>query len=300
MLFCLAGRHMEAPIIAAVEGLPPVVRLVIFDLDGVIYRGGRAIDGAVDLVADLKASGVAVRFATNNSTVDRSAYVARLAGLGIRAARDDVVTSTSATIEHLARHAPEVRRVLAVGERGIADELTAAGYEAVLAADAVPPGYDGGGLDQGYDAVVVGLDTAFDYRRLAAAISAVLAGARFVATNADLLYPTVEGFLPGAGTMVAAIAAGSGARPEVIGKPEPAMFVSALQGSGVPPEEAVVVGDNPEADMVAAHRAGIASILVLTGVADAQRAASLAGDERPSAIAAGPAEVRKLLLGPIS
>jgi len=100
--------------------------------------------------------------------------------------------------------------------------------------------------------------------------------------------------------MVAAIAAGSGARPEVIGKPEPAMFVTALQGSGVPPEEAVVVGDNPEADMVAAHRAGIASILVLTGVADAQRAASLAGDERPTAIAAGPADVRKLLLGPIS
>ena len=300
MLFCLAGRHTGAPIIPAVEGLPPVVRLVIFDLDGVIYRGGRAIDGAVDLVADLKASGVGVRFATNNSTVDRSAYVARLAGLGIRAARDDVVTSTSATIEHLARHAPEVRRVLAVGERGIADELTAAGYEAILAADAVPPGYDGGGLDQGYDAVVVGLDTSFDYRRLAAAISAVLAGARFVATNADLLYPTVEGFLPGAGTMVAAIAAGSGARPEVIGKPDPAMFVTALQGSGVPPEEAVVVGDNPEADMVAAHRAGIASILVLTGVADAQRAASLAGDERPTAIAAGPADVRKLLLGPIS
>jgi len=284
----------------AVDGLPPVVRLVIFDLDGVIYRGARAIDGAVGLVADLKASGVAVRFATNNSTVDRSAYVARLAALGIRATHDEVVTSTSATIEHLARHAPEVRRVLAVGERGIADELTAAGYEAVLAADAVPPGYDGGDLDQGYDAVVVGLDTAFDYRRLAAAISAVLAGARFVATNADLLYPTAEGFLPGAGTMVAAIAAGSGARPEVIGKPEPAMFVTALEASGVPPEEAVVVGDNPEADMVAAHRAGIASILVLTGVADAQRAASLAGDERPSAIATGPAEVRKLLLGPIS
>ena len=300
MLLCLAGCHPEAPIIPAVEGLPPVVRLVIFDLDGVIYRGGQAIGGAVDLVADLKASGVGVRFATNNSTVDRSAYVARLAALGIRATRDEVVTSTSATIEHLARHCPEVRRVLAVGERGIADELSAAGYEAVLAADAVPAAYDGGGLGQGYDAVVVGLDTAFDYRRLAAAISAVLAGARFVATNADLLYPTVEGFLPGAGTMVAAIAAGSGARPEVIGKPEPAMFVTTLEGSGVPPEEAVVVGDNPDADMVAAHRAGIASILVLTGVADAHRAASLAGDERPSAIATGPREVRKLLLGPIS
>ena len=141
MLLCLAGRsHGGAyhPRRGRASAGRPARDL---DLDGVIYRGGRAIDGAVDLVADLKASGVGVRFATNNSTVDRSAYVARLAALGIRATRDEVVTSTSATIEHLARHAPEVRRVLAVGERGIADELGAAGYEAVLAADAVPPAY---------------------------------------------------------------------------------------------------------------------------------------------------------------
>jgi glycerol 3-phosphatase-2 len=286
--------------IAGVDGLPPVIRLVIFDLDGVIYRGDRAIDGAVELVADLRAAGMSVRFATNNSTVDRLAYVARLGRLGISATSDDVVTSTSATIEHLARHAPDVRSAMVVGERGIVDELAAAGYEAVPAGDAVPGSYDGGSLDRRYDAVVVGLDTAFDYRRLAAATSAVRAGSRFVATNADALYPTVDGFLPGAGTMVAAIATGSGAEPEVIGKPQPAMFIAALEASGVEPQEAVVVGDNPEADMVAARRAGLSSILVLTGVADAQRAATLAGERRPDAIAAGPAEVRELLLGSLS
>ncbi len=286
--------------IAAVDGLPPVIRLVIFDLDGVIYRGERVIEGAVELVADLKASGLAVRFATNNSTVDRSAYVARLGRLGITATRDEVVTSTSATIQHLARHAAGVRLVLAVGGRGIADELSAAGYEAVAAVDAVGEHYDGGSLDRRYDAVVVGLDSAFDYRRLAAAIAAVLAGARFVATNADQLYPTADGFLPGAGTIVAAIAAGTGVEPEVIGKPQPAMFLSALEASAVAPEEAVVVGDNPDADMVAAHRAGMRSILVLTGVADARLAATLVGERRPDAIAAGPAEVRKLLLRALS
>ncbi len=300
MLFCRAGPSRQALMIAAVNGFPPDIRLVIFDLDGVIYRGERAIQGAVELVADLKASGVAVRFATNNSTVDRLAYVARLGRLGISASRDEVVTSTSATIEHLARHAAGVRRVLAVGERGIVDELAAAGYEAVPAAASVPADYDGGALDRRYDAVVVGLDTAFDYQRLAAAISAVMAGALFVATNADLLYPTAGGFLPGAGTMVAAIAAGSGVEPEVIGKPQPAMFMSALEASGVAPGEAVVVGDNPEADMVAAHRAEIRSILVLTGVADAHLATTLVGERRPDAIAAGPEEVRKLLLGSLS
>ena len=286
--------------IAAVEPLPPVIRLAIFDLDGVIYRGDRAIEGAAELVADLKSAGVGVRFATNNSTVDRSAYVARLGRLGITATRDEVVTSTSATIQHLAHHAPDVRRVLAVGGRGIGDELSAAGYEAVAAADAVGEGYDGGSLDRRYDAVVVGLDTAFDYLRLAAAIGAILAGARFIATNADHLYPTADGFLPGAGTMVAAIAAGTGVEPEVIGKPQPAMFLSALEASGFAPEEAVVVGDNPDADMVAAHRAGIRSILVLTGVADARLAGTLTGEWRPDAVAAGPAEVRRLLLGSLS
>ena len=286
--------------IAGVEALPPVIRLVIFDLDGVIYRGERAIEGAVELVADLRAAGMALRFATNNSTVDRGAYVARLGRLGIAATRDEVVTSTSATIEHLARHAPDVRSVLVVGERGIVEELAAAGYEAVPAADAAPDAYAGGPLERGYDALVVGLDTSFDYRRLAAANSAVRAGSRFVATNADALYPTTEGFLPGAGTMVAAIAVGSGAEPEVIGKPQPAMFIAALEGSGVSPDQAVVVGDNPEADMVAARRAGIRSILVLTGVADAERAATLSGERRPDAIAAGPDEVRELLLRALS
>jgi phosphoglycolate/pyridoxal phosphate phosphatase family enzyme len=286
--------------IPAVDGIPPVIRLVIFDLDGVIYRGERAIDGAVKLVADVKGSGMAVRFATNNSTVDRRAYVARLGRLGIVATHEEVVTSTSATIEHLARNAPQVRRVLAVGGRGIVDELSGAGYETAAAADAVPEGYDGGALDRRYDALVVGLDPSFDYRRLAAAISAVRAGALFVATNSDALYPTGDGFLPGAGAMVAAIAAGSGVEPEVIGKPQPAMFLAALESSGVAPDQAVVVGDNPESDVVAARRAGIHSILVLTGVADAQSVATLAGERRPDAILAGPDEVRELLLGSVS
>jgi 4-nitrophenyl phosphatase len=286
--------------IPAVDGLPPVIRLVIFDLDGVIYRGDRAVDGAVKLVADLKGSGIAVRFATNNSTVDRRAYVARLGRMGILASHEEVATSTSATIQHLTRKAPQVRRVLAVGGRGIADELAAAGYDTVPAADAVPEGYNGGALDQRYDALVVGLDPSFDYRRLAAAISAVRAGALFVATNADALYPTADGFLPGAGAMVAAIAAGSGVEPEVIGKPQPAMFIAALESSGVVPDEAVVVGDNPESDVVAARRAGIHSILVLTGVADAQSAATLAGERRPDTIVAGPDQVRELLLGSVS
>jgi 4-nitrophenyl phosphatase len=126
-------------------------------------------------------------------------------------------------------------------------------------------------------------------------MAAVASGARLVATNADTRYPTPAGFLPGAGSIVAALATATGVAPDVIGKPAPAMFEAILESTGVAPGEAVVVGDNPAADVVGARRAGIAAILVLTGVADAASASTLAGDERPDAVAADPAAVRALL-----
>jgi HAD superfamily hydrolase (TIGR01450 family) len=276
----------------APEALP---RLVIFDLDGVVYRGRQPVAGAAALTTALRRAGVLTRFATNNSMATRATYVERLSGMGIEADLDEIVTSTSATIDHLHAHLPAVRRVLAVGAPGMLDELREAGFEATAAADAVEAGYDGGPLPSPYEAVIAGLDPAFDYRRLAAASSALRAGARFLATNADLLYPTSTGFLPGAGSMIAALRAASGVEPLVIGKPEPGIFLAILERAGVGPAQALAIGDNPDSDMVAAHRAGIDSILVLTGVADAAAAALLTGERRPGHVARDPAEVATLL-----
>ena len=275
--------------------LPTSIRLVIFDLDGVIYRGTEPIPGAAQLVDWLHEQRVLVRFATNNSMVSRAGYVNRLGSMGIAAAADEIVTSTSATVAHLALHAPEIRSVLAIGAEGMRDELVAAGLEVVMAGDAVPADYGGGPLDRGYDAVIVGLDPQLDYRRLAAATTAVAAGARLIATNADTRYPTTAGFLPGAGSVVAALATATGVTPLVIGKPSPAMFEAILESSGVPAAQAVVVGDNPAADVAGAHRAGCAAILVLSGVASAAVAGTLTGEEQPDAIATDPAAVRLLL-----
>lgn len=280
--------------------LPDRLRLAIFDLDGVIYRGERPVPGAVELVTRLQAAGVLIRFATNNSMVARGGYVERLRSMGITTAIDEVVTSTWATAEHLRRTAPDVRRILAVGAPGMLDELRAGGYEATAAADAAPAAYAGGPLAARFDAVVAGLDPTIDYRRIAVAAAAVRGGARFVATNADRRYPTPEGFLPGAGSIVAAIAAACEMEPEVIGKPEPAMFRAILDAARIGPEEAVVIGDNPDADMVAARRAGIASVLVLTGVADRRLAEALDGDRRPDAVADDPDGVAALLDGRLS
>jgi 4-nitrophenyl phosphatase len=174
---------------------PPggALRLVILDMDGVLYRGDEAVPGAADLVRRLHAAGVIVRYATNNSMFTRDAYAQRLRGMGIEATPDEIVTSTSATIEHLRRHAPEVRRVLAVGADGMVSELSDAGYAAVPVAEVAASS-----TVAAVDAVIVGLDPAFDEARLAAAARAIRNGARFIATNADARYPTPTGFRPGA------------------------------------------------------------------------------------------------------
>jgi phosphoglycolate/pyridoxal phosphate phosphatase family enzyme len=263
-------------------------RLVILDLDGVVYRGDRAVAGAAELIARLRRSGVLVCFVTNNSMAMPSDFARRLQSMGVPASVDEIVTSTTATIEHLHRHLPAARRLLAVGAPGLGAMLRGAGFEVVAAADAVPPEPDGSPLAAAFDAVVVGLDLQFNFRSLAAAQAAILSGARFVATNNDARYPMPRGFLPGAGSMVAAIRTATGVEPTIIGKPEPAMFLAILEQLGVTPADALVIGDNPDSDVVAANRAGIRAVLVLTGVADALVADTLAAERRPFLVVADP------------
>jgi 4-nitrophenyl phosphatase len=270
---------------------PHRLRLVILDLDGVVYRGDRPVEGAAELIRRLHGAGLLVRYATNNSMSTRADYAERLRKMGIAADAAEIVTSTSATIDHLRRHEPQVRTVLAVGADGMVEELRSAGYEVFRAADAA---------NRRVDAVLVGLDPDFDDRRLAVAVREVRAGARFIATNADARYPTPTGFRPGAGAMVAAIRDASGVEPLVIGKPEPAMFHAILEATGVGPDEALVIGDNPDSDIRAAHRAGIESVLVMTGVAASDAVASLKADRAPDHVAADPGEVWALVEARIS
>jgi HAD superfamily hydrolase (TIGR01450 family) len=273
----------------------PLPKLVIFDLDGVVYRGVEPVPGAAELVGALHAAGCLVRFATNNSMATRQDYVARLAGHGIATSVDEIVTSTWATVQYLRAHEPDVRRVMTVGADGMRAELRAAGFAATYAGDAAPVTWWGESLAEPFDAVVAGLDPRIDYRTLGVAAAAIRGGATFLATNADMRYPVPEGFVPGAGAIIAALGAASGVEPLVIGKPEPAMFRAILDAAGVPAPDALVIGDNPDSDVVAARRAGIAVVLVLTGIADGLAAESLEGDRRPDWIAADPAAVAERL-----
>jgi 4-nitrophenyl phosphatase len=270
------------------------LRLVILDMDGVLYRGEEPIPGASDLARRLHRAGLQVRYATNNSMFTRAAYAERLRSMGITATLDEIVTSTSATIEHLRRHEPAVRSVLAVGAAGMVEELRAAGFAVRPAAEPAQAS------DRPVDAVLVGLDPEFDAARLDSAVAAIVGGAQFIATNADARYPTPTGFRPGAGAIVAAIADATASTPMVIGKPAPAMFTAILEAAGVTPGQAVVIGDNPDSDIAGAHRSGIESILVLTGVTDGRAVDGLTAERRPDNVAADPAAAWALLAARLS
>ncbi len=289
----MVGAASSARIIRPVSSSEPPLRLrlVILDMDGVLYRGHEPIPGAADLARNIHRAGLLVRYATNNSMFTRAEYAERLGGMGIAASPDEIVTSTSATIDYLRRHEPAVRSVHAVGAEGMISELRSAGFAVQPAADA-----DATADDQAPpDALLVGLDPDFDDARLAVASEAIRLGALFIATNADARYPTPTGFRPGAGSMVAAIAEATGREALVIGKPAPEMFSSILAAAGVEASEALVIGDNPDSDIAGAYRSAIESVLVLTGVTDADAITGLSGERRPDHVVADPAAVWDLI-----
>ena len=116
------------------------------------------------------------------------------------------------------------------------------------------------------DIVVCGLDKTLTWDKLAAATSHIRAGAQFIGTNGDATLPTEHGFAPGNGAILAALQAATGITPTIIGKPEPIMYQQAIALLGVNPADTIAIGDRLDTDILGAVRAGIRSLMVLTGV----------------------------------
>lgn len=269
--------------------------ILLVDLDGVVYRGQDPVPGTAALLAERAARGDTVVYVTNNSMHYRADYVDRLAGMGCPVTADRVVSSPRATALYLQANHPEVRRALAIGRSGLRRELEDVGIQVVMAEDAgarmEAEGIDGVTAAGNPGVVVVGLDPELTYYRLAAAADCVRAGALFIATNRDPLYPTERGLLPGAGSMVCGVEAAAGHSPLVIGKPEPALLETAARVVGGDPRAAVMIGDSLTSDMAAARAVGCRSILMLTGVTTPAQAAALTPDQRPTAIVRDAAEL---------
>jgi HAD superfamily hydrolase (TIGR01457 family) len=229
----------------------------ILDLDGVIWVGEKPLPEAIEAVKRLKEIGKKVLFVSNNSTKSRKDYEKRLRNLGLDAKVEDIINSGYATAV-LLREKYRKGDVYVVGEKGLVEELENQGFRVVSREEC---------WEKGADFVVVGMDRGFDYWKIATAMRAIRRGALYIATNADKTFPSEKGLLPGAGTMIAAISTASGKDPDIIvGKPSKHIFEITLKNIGLRKEEVLVVGDRIDTDIEGAHKAGISSLLILTGV----------------------------------
>lgn len=220
-------------------------RTWIVDLDGVVWRGRCAVPGSAEAIAELRRRGDHVVFATNHSARTRAELVARLAEIGIPARVKDVYTSAEA----VALLIEPGESVLLCAAAGVAEAVRQRGAHPTARGPA--------------DAVIVGWHREFDLDRLTAAVRAVLGGARLLATNDDALRPAANGFVPGAGALVAAVETASGRTAVRAGKPHEPM-ASLLRPQLGP--DVIVVGDSPRTDGGFARRLGARFALVSSGI----------------------------------
>jgi HAD superfamily hydrolase (TIGR01457 family) len=233
---------------------PQIVQFTTYliDLDGVVYRGEELIPGAKEFVNWLNSNHKKYLFLTNNSFASQAQVVTKLTRLGIATGESHVLVAAQAAVIHIAHRFP-CAHVYVVGEQPLADLVLANGLQVVNTSS------------HKADVVLVGLDRAFNYKKLTEAVLAVRAGATFIAINCDSLLPIEGGFIAGCGTMAAAIEAGSGVTPEVVGKPQPMLLQEAMSLLGSQPEETVMIGDGLETDILAGKAAGTHTLLVLSG-----------------------------------
>ncbi len=233
----------------------------MLDLDGVLWRGKTPLPGSAEAVARLRDAGRRVAFLTNNSYTVVADQIEKLAHMGVPAEADDICTSAQAAAGLL----DPGSTAMVVGGPGIVEALEDRRVEVVTDGSAV-------------DAVVVGFDPSFDFKKLTKAFQAVRHGARLVGTNDDATFPTASGEIPGGGSIVTAVAYATGVTAEIAGKPNPAAARLLEDRIGT---VAWLVGDRLDTDGAMAQAVGARFGLVLSGVTTTAEGA----DPEPDAVA---------------
>ncbi|UOF90383.1 HAD-IIA family hydrolase [Fodinisporobacter ferrooxydans] len=235
-------------------------RLIVFDLDGTLYRGDRVIPDAPEFVQMIKEYGCSCIFLTNNSSKTPAQVTVKLNKMGIPATAAEVYTSSMATaafIEEQTQKQKCAPTVYAIGEEGLLQALT--DIHAELTSE--HPQF-----------VVIGIDRQFNYDKLRIASQYVQDGALLIGTNADRALPSEDRLLPGAGSLMQSVSAATGRQPIWIGKPSLTIVEYALKAwrmhrptLTIEKSEILMIGDNIETDIAAAHAYGVDSALVLSG-----------------------------------
>ena len=235
------------------------IRAVVSDMDGVLWRGDKPMPGLVEFFAFLRERDIHFILATNNATRTAKQYADKLAGHGVTVSEAEILPSCDVVSDYLLSIALPGARVFVVGEAALADSLVARGF--VISQDEA-------------EFVIAGLDRQVTYAKIAQATRLIRNGAKFIGTNPDRTWPSETGVTPGAGAILAFIEAATDVKPFIVAKPEPVMFQQALARLGTRPEETVMIGDRLETDIEGGNRAGLKTILVLSGistVADIER-----------------------------
>ena len=227
-------------------------RFFLLDMDGTIYLDESLFPGTLPFLDYVRETGGKYLFLTNNSSRSVETYLEKLARLGVPAEPDDFLTSTSALIEDL-KHRPPYRLCYAFGTAAFRQQLTDGGINITDR------------LSDEVDCLLIGFDTELTFRKLEDACILLDRGVDFIATNPDWVCPTWYGSVPDCGSVCEMLYRATGRRPRVIGKPQPAMALLAMEKWGYPKEQTMLVGDRLYTDIACGVNAGIDTAFVLSG-----------------------------------
>ncbi|MFF3333043.1 HAD-IIA family hydrolase [Streptomyces sp. NPDC002888] len=232
------------------------VRAVLIDIDGVLTLSWQPLPGAVDALREIRDAGLAVALVTNTTSRTRASIAGTLEGAGFPVTAEDILTAPTVTAAHLADRSPGARCALLNSGGDIGEDLAGV----TLVDDGEGDG------DADVDVVIVGgAGPEFGYEALNRVFGHLQRGARLVAMHRNLYWRTDAGLQLDSGAFLAGLEAAARVEAEVTGKPSPAFFAAALGHLGVGADEALMVGDDIESDVLAAQRAGITGVLVKTG-----------------------------------
>ena len=232
------------------------VKNYLIDMDGVILRGDTLIPGAAECIHRLRDQGIPFLIFTNNSQYTPRDLQVRLYHMGLDVPPEAIFTSALATAQFLHSQRPG-GTAFAIGESGLTTALHDIGY--IL-------------TDQEPEYVVLGETMTYSFARITSAIRFINAGARFIATNPDVMGPGEGGIVPATGAVAALISAVTNITPYFIGKPNPLMMRTALRTLNAHSENSAIIGDSMNTDIVAGTESGLKTILVLTGMTSREQA----------------------------
>lgn len=227
-------------------------KLFLLDMDGTIYLEDTLFDGTLDFLAEIKRKGGRYLFVTNNSSKGVESYVEKLARLGIKASKDDFLTSTDATILYLNNNYPG-EKFYVMGTKSFINQLKAAGIS--VATD----------VEAGIFGVVISNDTELTFKKLDDISKLLKNDIKYIATNPDWVCPTAYGSVPDCGSFAEMLSHSTGKMPYFIGKPRPDMLFIAMEKYGYTKDESVMIGDRVYTDIASGYNAGIDTVLVLSG-----------------------------------